>query len=175
MVWLPKPSKKPTEVSNLRPLALAEPIGKVVISLVAKTAVAALTDRLCRLPQFAYMAHRGAQDALRRVTLHCHGVDELISRQQNSILNKRDQYIKLDCCGGVQVCLDLSRAFDQADRTKLIHALRRLGAGVTSALCFNAGTMARDTSSTRVALKLLASPAKVFDRAALLLQPCGVR
>ena len=89
------------------------------------------------------MEHRGTQDALRRVTLHCNRVDGLNLTQQNSIQNKRDLHPKLDCCGGVQVCLDLSRAFDQADRSKLFQALRKLGAGddlCTLLQCWHHGT-----------------------------------
>ena len=129
MVWLPKPNKQPSQVANLRPLALAEPIGKVVINLIAKVAAGAISDRMCRLPQFAYMAHRGTTDALRRAALHSEKVHDLIQTQQSSVKNKRDQQPKLLCYGGIQVCLDLSRAFDQANRDKIFKALRRLGAG----------------------------------------------
>ena len=129
MVWLPKPNKQPSQVAHLRPLALAEPVGKVVVSLIAKAAAGAISDRLCRRPQFAYMANRGTTDALWRAAIHCEKVTDLIQTQQSSVKNKRDHQPRLTCYGGIQVCLDLSRAFDQAHRDKIFRALRRLGAG----------------------------------------------
>ena len=133
MVWRAKPGKRFVEVANLRILALAEPYGKIIIGLIAKAAISEISDRLCRLPQFAYMANRGTTDALRRAALHCESVSALLESQQSTVKNKRDQQPRLTCYGGIQVCLDLTRAFDQAHRGKMILALRRLG--VSDELC----------------------------------------
>ena len=149
VVWLPKPNKQPSQVANLRPLALAEPIGKVVVSLIAKVAAGAISDRMRRLPQFAYMAHRGTTDALRRAALHCEKVNDLIQTQPSSVKNKRDQQPPhFYATEASRSALIYHVPLIRPTVTKSSRLSGGLGREMISARCFNSGTMAPGTSST---------------------------
>ena len=127
MVLLPKPGKKTDRCAHLRPLALAEPCGKAIAGLLTQVAQTQILHKLCTVPQFGYMPQRSTFDAIRRVTQHVAQVQQLIYAQRFKLRNHRDSIASLPCHGGLQVYLDLSKAFDSVDRDTLWSALRNIG------------------------------------------------
>ena len=127
MVLLPKPGKKADRCAHLRPLALAEPCGKAITGLLTQVAQTQILHKLCTVPQFGYMPQRSTFDAIRRVTQHVAQVQQLIYAQRFKLHNHRDSIASLPCHGGLQVYLDLSKAFDSVDRDTLWSALRNIG------------------------------------------------
>eukprot|EP00439_Symbiodinium_sp_Y106_P035989 s1005_g4.t1 len=76
-------------------------------------------------PQYAYLVGRQTLDAIDRVFSHCH-------RTRNAVANLRSSPFdvphksRVPLRGGVQLSLDLSKAFDRLPRSKLEEALRRI-------------------------------------------------
>ena len=83
--------------------------------------------RLCRWPQFAYLPHRSTQDAINKVRAHCSLVRDLVQSQRRSVSNRYLGVQTHQACGGVQLFLDLSRAFDSIDRNILFQQLHCCG------------------------------------------------
>lgn len=117
--WLsliPKPNRAACAPQALRPLALQEPIGKCVIGILGSLA-----------RDLAFLPMRSAQDCIIRVTNHCRLARELVASQQPSVRRRAHQAIQHPVCGGLQLCADITRAFDAVSRPKLFEALARLG------------------------------------------------
>ena len=126
VAFLPKPTKAATKVEHLRILALQEPLGKSIIQLITKKALQQSYDELIHHPQFAYLPFRSTRDALLRVSAHCDAVRQLLHSQASSIHIPRECQPRLKCCGGIQIFLDLHRAFDQLPRPLILMALERM-------------------------------------------------
>ena len=62
-----------------------------------------------------------------RVANHCDEVRQLLKGQARSIHIARQDQPRLACSGGVQIFLDMHRAFDQLPRQLIIVALQRAG------------------------------------------------
>ena len=77
-------------------------------------------------PQFAYLPLRSTREALLRVAAHCEAVRHLLQTQVSSINLPRHSQPRLKCCGGIQIFLDLHRAFDQLPRPLILEALQRM-------------------------------------------------
>ena len=126
LTFLPKPQKQPSSVMNLRPIALQEPLDKAVLGLITQKFQKELHPHLIGHPQFAFIAHRSALDAIRKVAIHCIEVRTLLQAQRRTVQQRRDGDECHQVCGGVQLLLDVSRAFDMLPRAPLfqfIHAL----------------------------------------------------
>ena len=123
VAFLPKPNKAATKVENLRILALQEPIGKCIIQLLTRHSIQQSFVALVQHPQFAYLPLRSTRDALLRVAGHCAAVRRLLQSQARNIHIPRQSQPRLQCCGGIQIFLDLHRAFDQLPRQLIIQAL----------------------------------------------------
>eukprot|EP00438_Fugacium_kawagutii_P035027 Skav228314 [mRNA] locus=scaffold3685:30397:36963:- [translate_table: standard] len=127
LTFLPKPGKACRQASDLRPIALLEPLSKITMGLIAKTLRSQVQDQLCRLPQFAYQPGRGCTDAILRLSIHCAAVIDLLSFPRYPI-HARAQGISLpQLQGGVLLSLDLSKAFDKVPRAALYASFQRLG------------------------------------------------
>ena len=63
--------ESPDRPKNLRPLALQEPLGKSVMTLIAQALRNFAFDQLYAWPQWAYINGRGTGAALGRVSGHC--------------------------------------------------------------------------------------------------------
>ena len=126
LTFLPKPNRQPTSLANLRPIALQEPLGKAVLGLVTKKFLREITPFLIGSPQYAFIPGRSALDALRRVSLHCIRVRALVGNQRRSVHQRRDGCPCYRVCGGLQLFLDVSKAFDMISRSKLFQFLRSL-------------------------------------------------
>ena len=109
---IPKPHKSPTKVSNLRCIALQEQL--------------AVGPALKSHPQFAFLANRSTGDAIRRVAAHCEEVRCLVKTQRRSAHQRAAQVEFYACCGGLQIFLDIQRAFDQLPRQQLFEHLDTL-------------------------------------------------
>jgi len=123
---IPKPSKPPVSPCNLRPLALQEPVGKAIIGLLIHLAMKEASPCMVHLPLWAYLEHRSTLDAIRRVSLHCAQVRQLIRSQKSTPHSRVHRNNCSNFYGGIQVCLDLQRAFDAVDRRKLFAKLYTL-------------------------------------------------
>ena len=129
MVWLTKPNKPPDHPKNLRPLALQEPLGKCVTTLLARALRSFAFCKLTTMPQWAYISGRGTGDALARVSQHCARVQNMMahhSRRTPHVI--ADGRPILPVCGGLQLFVDLSRAFDAIPREFPYHSLHKLEA-----------------------------------------------
>ena len=124
--WLPKPNKPATKLDNLRMLGLQEPLGKAILKLVAHKTLQHSFKTLCTWPQFAYLPHRSTRDALLRASAHCREVRLLLEAQYRTIHATTKSQPRLPCVGGIQLFLDLTRAFDALSRPVLCDALSRV-------------------------------------------------
>ena len=70
-------------------------------------------DHLRTMPLFAYLPHRGTKDCLLLVSDHCRTVQTLCHQ------HTRDPGL----WGGIQISLDLEKAFDAINRKLVIRAL----------------------------------------------------
>eukprot|EP00438_Fugacium_kawagutii_P018546 Skav204351 [mRNA] locus=scaffold3936:141329:147985:- [translate_table: standard] len=127
LTWLPKPNKPPVTAANLRGIALQEPLGKQVLAILIHKAQHQALDRLCWFPQFAYVPTRGTTEALLRVSNHCKAVRQLLRISPRKPADRAHQLTPDGCYGGMQVCLDLQRAFDTISRAYLFPNLKKMG------------------------------------------------
>ena len=126
LTFVPKPQKSPTKPANLRPLALAEPVGKCVLGVISGKLMKMLLPELVPWPQYAYLRGRSALDALCRVTNHCKMVKATIEANRCKVHLESQGRPPSQCCGGVMIFLDLARAFDMLARERLFQALVNL-------------------------------------------------
>ena len=127
MVFLAKPNKPTDKPQHLRPIALQEPIGKAITGLLTKRLLDQAFPTLRAWPQFGYLPSRSAQDAINRVVTHCSQVRDLVLSQCRSVQNRMQNAATFSICGGLQMFLDLSRAFDSIRRPILFEQLNRCG------------------------------------------------
>lgn len=128
--WLsliPKPRKRACHPRDLRPLALQEPVGKSIIGLLGSLARHQILHTLNQWPQMAFLPLRSTQDCIIRVTQHCRLARELVQAHQPSVKHRARQARPPQICGGIQLCADITRAFDAVSRPKLFEALSRVG------------------------------------------------
>ena len=130
ITFLAKPGKCPDRPEHLRAIALQEPIGKCVTGLLAQCALTQCFSTLAAWPQFAYLPHRSCQDAILRVSEHCRAVRHLIKSQRLTVFDRAAGVRPLATCGGIQLFLDLSKAFDCVNRSVLFEHLSKCGISV---------------------------------------------
>ena len=126
VAFLPKPPKMPSKLENLRAIALMEPLGKTVLGLITKQFKQQLHPIVAAWPQFAYIEHRSASDAIRRVAAHCTATRTLLRNQQRTVHQRAAKVPSYTICGGIQMFIDISRAFDEIPRQPLFDHLRTL-------------------------------------------------
>ena len=128
VAMIPKPNKSPTKVGNLRCIALQEPLGKCVLGALTKKLQVAVGDTLQQWPQYAFLPMRSTGDAIRRVAAHCNEVRSLVKNQRRTAQQRAANVEFHECCGGLQIFLDIERAFDKLPRKALFEHLDRLHA-----------------------------------------------
>ena len=115
---LPKPGKPPKSPGNLRPICIQHPICKILTGLASDKARAEKPHLFEQLPCFRYERHRSAEDCLLKVFGHCKYVQSITC--QGGSTKGRQMSLK----GGLQVCLDMTRAFDKVSRTLVEASIR---------------------------------------------------
>ena len=82
---------------------------------------------LRRIPQFAYVEGRSLQQAVERTIAHCAVVRALLAQQSNSLFAKRQGRVLRGIVGGIQLSLDITKAYDCVERGDLKLALQEAG------------------------------------------------
>ncbi|CAE7633009.1 unnamed protein product [Symbiodinium sp. CCMP2592] len=124
LVLLPKVGKTLRSPAHLRPICLLPLQAKVLAAVLAGRLQPFAVDFLKEVPQFAYVPHRTLQQALDRVLSHCAAVRTLIAQNQNDPHARRQGKTGLRVCGGLQLSLDITGAYDYVPRRDLEAALR---------------------------------------------------
>ena len=124
---LPKPHGRMQTPLDLRPIGLQDPLGKGVMSLLLKQASAEIITLIRRFPQTAYLPGRGTSTALRQVFCHCHAIRALSLGERLTVHQRQAGAQSQQCCGGLQISLDLSAAFDLMRWSHLKQALDLAG------------------------------------------------
>ena len=117
VLWLmAKPGKAPRDPAALRPISLQHPACKALTGLAIDRAKAERPHLHRQAPCFAYLPQRSAEDCLLRAFGHCKRVRSMMKAPM-----PHSPARKSTTCGGIQLCIDLSKAFDQIPR-RLVEA-----------------------------------------------------
>ena len=127
MILIPKPNKQPVQPRALRPLALQDPISKSIVGLLTRVAQREAYPQFTMLPIWAYLPGRSTQDALRRVSQHCRDAQALMERLRSTPFTRQQGTQRHLVAGGLQLFLDIERAFDMVSRESLFTKLGELG------------------------------------------------
>ena len=113
LIFLPKPGKKTTEVKDWRPIGLQDAVAKSVMHMLVDRLKPYIQAWAAPFPLYAYMPHRSTKQALQVVFQHCDNVRQLCEQEADTIHRRFQGWKPNELCGGLQVCLDLSSAFDR--------------------------------------------------------------
>ena len=110
-------------MKSFRGISLQDIVGKSVLKTVILHAKAQCYEQLIEWPQFGYMTGRSTSDAILRVYLHEQKVLRLCRSAEVTPHQRRAGQDRAELAGGLQLCLDLSMAFDQVSRAVLLQAM----------------------------------------------------
>ncbi|CAE7187361.1 unnamed protein product [Symbiodinium necroappetens] len=125
MVMLPKVGKSPHVLGNLRPIGLMGPPSKALAGALRDRMLEQLGQLVTQRPQFAYTAGRGTLNALLRIHMHVAEATKLFRSQHISRFGMHAGRRPLALAGALSLSLDLSRAFDLADRCSIYSTLEK--------------------------------------------------
>ena len=114
-----KPGKSSTQPAALRPLCLQHPVLKVVSKILTSIIKQHAYPTLRSLPLYAYLPQRGTTECLLRVSQHCQQIRQLCRDRQQDASPQ-------ELFGGLQVSLDMEKAFDTVRRDLVLHALDQI-------------------------------------------------
>ena len=120
---LPKGKKSAFTPLGMRPIGLQHPVSKVFMKILTQTARTTVTNLVKEWPQTAYVSGRSISTAITLVMEHCSKVRHQCKQAR---LNIHQQFMGLErapCSGGLQICLDMSAAFDSVSWTDIRAAL----------------------------------------------------
>ena len=98
LTLIPKPGKTPNHPSQLRPLALQEPIGKSLIGMLGKLGLHQTLPIMQTWPLWAYLPFRSTMDALSRVSQHCRLARSLIASQRLTPTKRANGHTRFQTC-----------------------------------------------------------------------------
>ena len=124
-VLIPKPGKPPTSPSNLRPISLLPAIPKMLARIAADRLKPFLEEAAFNMPQFAYLTKRQTLDSIDRVAAHCVNIRVRIAENRYNPFRTR---ARASFTGGMQLSLDMAKAFGRMPRTLLLRSLERVHA-----------------------------------------------
>ena len=128
LTLLAKPSKPPNCPVNLRPINLLPAEAKILARIAAARLRPLVIQATHMMPQFAYVSSRQCLDAIDRVLSHCSRIRELLRDQHRNAWRPSASGISHHAIGGLQLSLDLTKAYDRLPRPLLRAALERVGA-----------------------------------------------
>ena len=134
LVLLPKPGKCMKSPADVRPISLLHPCSKLLATILADRIKDDAQRYLARIPQFAYLGGRHLFHALDRVLGHCAEIRAQTAGQRRNIHHKKAGHHFLPIVGGMQISLDVSKAFDRLPRDFLLLAMQeaRIDPSITS-------------------------------------------
>ena len=100
-----------------------EPMGKLVMGLLAAKIRYHVSPILCQTPQFGFMPFRAATDAILCVATHSRCIRTLVRSQRRTVSTQVTHPQGPTICGGISLFLDLTRAFENADRQAIFDHL----------------------------------------------------
>ena len=124
-VLIPKPGKPPNTPSNLRPISLLPAIPKMLARVAADRLKPFLEEAAFNMPQFAYLTKRQTLDAIDRVAAHCVNIRVRVAENRYHPFRTR---ARAAFTGGMQLSLDMAKAFDRMPRALLLRSLERIHA-----------------------------------------------
>ena len=107
----PKPLKPPNRPEAFRPICLQHPMNKILTGLHCQLLRQIVLPQICRMPLYAYLPSRSTKDCLLIISDHC-----------RQVRDHKDATPK-GLWGGLQVSLDLEKAFDAVSRNHVLRAL----------------------------------------------------
>ncbi|CAE7620575.1 pol, partial [Symbiodinium sp. KB8] len=127
VVWIPKPNKPPVGISSLRPIGLSSPAGKALAGSLRAQLLHSLTPLMSCMPQFAYASHRGTANAIAKAHYHFELLADLLNHTRVTRFQQQAGKVKRACTGGISLSLDLSKAFDGVNRSRIYEAMQQRG------------------------------------------------
>ena len=126
LALLAKPHKAPNCPANLRPINLLVAEAKLLARIAAQRLQPLVQQAMQRYPQFAYAQGRQTSDALDRVISHCCKIRNLLQGKHRSAFQPRSSASVNGLIGGLQVSIDLTKAYDRLPRDVLQRALEHI-------------------------------------------------
>ena len=128
LTLLAKPSKPPNCPANLRPINLLPAEAKILARIAAARLRPLVVQAVQTVPQFAFVSSRQCSDAIDRVLAHCHRIRERLKGQHRNAWRPSKSATSHRALGGLQMSMDLTKAFDRLPHKLLQAALERVGA-----------------------------------------------
>ena len=128
LTLMPKVGKPPSCPANLRPINLLPAFPKMLARIAADRLKPLVARELHGLPQYAYSGGRQTSDSLDRVLSHCQSITARLAGLPTGTLGRSALHARHQLTGGLQLSLDLKKAFDRLPRSKLLLALQRVEA-----------------------------------------------